>query len=356
MTLRCPSMRDLPPPPPGKTGWPWTIETPRLSDLMPSGRPWPRISIVTPSYNQGEFIEETIRSILLQGYPNLEYVVVDGGSCDSSIEVIEKYRPWLTACVIEPDTGQPNAINKGFKLATGEIWQWINSDDLLLPGALETIALAHEKKPGHLLAGNVVYFGRFAIELADHVRKNSSISAAGLIMGYTASEFHQPGIWFDAQKFKELGGLNEHYQYAFDWHFLVLYLERWPKVFYLDKDIVKFRYHLNSKTVAGRSQFEPERLIVVENLLREPISGRMIALCKARISVEAWWRYLDKLKTDVASGEAGRLSTTIEIIAAALMRPRLRVNRLTAGFVRLILFRKIDQFDGLEGERQEGEV
>lgn len=100
---------------------------------MPDGKPWPKISIVTPSFNQGQYIEETIRSILLQGYPNLEYIVIDGGSTDGAVDVIRKYEKWLTYWVSEPDKGQADAINKGLERCTGEIFNWINSDDILLP-------------------------------------------------------------------------------------------------------------------------------------------------------------------------------------------------------------------------------
>lgn len=138
--MRCPTLSQLPPPPPGKTGFPWTEESPQLPDTLPSGQPYPRISIVTPSYQQGAFIEETIRSILLQGYPNLEYMITDAGSTDETVEIIRKYEPFISYWVSEPDRGQSHAINKGWAIATGDIFHYLNSDDLLLPETLATVA------------------------------------------------------------------------------------------------------------------------------------------------------------------------------------------------------------------------
>jgi cellulose synthase/poly-beta-1,6-N-acetylglucosamine synthase-like glycosyltransferase len=127
--MRCPTLNELTSPPADKTGWPWTEESPLLPDKMEGDCDWPKISIVTPSYNQGRFIEETIRSVLLQGYPNLEYIIIDGGSTDNSVEIINKYEPWLTYWVSEPDRGQSHGINKGFEKATCEVFGWLNSDD-----------------------------------------------------------------------------------------------------------------------------------------------------------------------------------------------------------------------------------
>jgi glycosyltransferase involved in cell wall biosynthesis len=136
------TLSDLPPAPPGRTGFPWTEDTPTHLPDLPDGREWPRITVVTPSYNQGEYLEETVRSILLQGYPNLEYMVIDGGSDDGSVEIIQKYGDYLAYWVSEPDQGQSDAINKGFRRSTGTIMGWINSDDVLLPGALQRTAKA----------------------------------------------------------------------------------------------------------------------------------------------------------------------------------------------------------------------
>lgn len=139
------TLKDLPPPPPDLIGWPWTEQS-HLDQSLLSIAELPRITIVTPSYNQGQFIEETIRSVLLQGYPNLEYIVIDGGSNDNSVEIIKKYADFLTYWESEPDNGQSEAINKGFAKSTGHLMGWLNSDDYLTESAL--IALASHYKPG----------------------------------------------------------------------------------------------------------------------------------------------------------------------------------------------------------------
>jgi glycosyltransferase involved in cell wall biosynthesis len=134
--MRCPSLFELPSAPDGCTGWPWTAEGARVADSMEDGTPWPLISIVTPSYNQGEYLEATIRSILLQGYPNLEYIIMDGGSTDGSLAIIRKYEPWLAYWEFGPDGGQYAAVQKGFERSSGQIMAWLNSDDMYFPWAL----------------------------------------------------------------------------------------------------------------------------------------------------------------------------------------------------------------------------
>src|SRR5436189_4763274 len=141
--MRCPRLRELPPAPEGKTGWPWTEETfPEEADQTSSSPP--SISIVTPSYNQAAFLEETIRSVLLQGYPNLEYIVMDGGSTDGSVEIIKKYEKHLTYWTSQKDAGASDGMRLRFEGATGSILAYLNSDDFYLPGPVHRLTARYQ--------------------------------------------------------------------------------------------------------------------------------------------------------------------------------------------------------------------
>lgn len=125
---------------------------------MPDGKQWPKISMVIPSYNQGQYIEETLRSILLQGYPNLELHVMDGGSKDATVSILEKYSAWLSSWVSEKDAGQSDAINKGFALCSGELFNWLCSDDFLMKGTLHSVAKRFCEKPRiDVIAGACIF-------------------------------------------------------------------------------------------------------------------------------------------------------------------------------------------------------
>src|SRR5215831_8542048 len=150
--MRCPSLSALPPPPPGVEGWPWTEESSCLETAVENRRP-ARVTVITPSFNQGRFLEATIRSVLLQGYPDLEYFVLDGGSRDNSIEIIRKYSQWITFWASEADGGQSAAINRGLKMGSGVFANWINSDDMLCKNALTTLV------GGTKLARDTLYVG-----------------------------------------------------------------------------------------------------------------------------------------------------------------------------------------------------
>jgi cellulose synthase/poly-beta-1,6-N-acetylglucosamine synthase-like glycosyltransferase len=136
--------------------WPWNSEVSRIPPKLPSGKPWPRISVVTVTYNQGAYLEETIRSVLMQGYPNLEYIVVDGGSTDNTQSVLQRYSHQLAACISEPDEGQSDALNKGMSRATGDILAWLNSDDQYLPNTLRAVAESFDQADSDLVVGGTV--------------------------------------------------------------------------------------------------------------------------------------------------------------------------------------------------------
>lgn len=258
--IRCPTLAELPPPPHGKTGWPWTEESPRSPGRMPDGRHWPAITIVTPSYNQGEFIEETIRSVLLQGYPCLEYMVMDGGSTDESLTTIGRYAHWIAFWTSEPDRGQAHAINKGLSRATGAVLAWLNSDDLYLPNALAAVGQAHARWPDCVLFGDVQNFtnGQARMELI----RQHDVTFENLVQWWDGRcAWHQPGIFVPSTLLASAGGLDERLSFAFDRDWLCR-LTQHAGVAYLDSPVARFRIHPAAKTSARLPQVIDENLLV----------------------------------------------------------------------------------------------
>jgi glycosyltransferase involved in cell wall biosynthesis len=258
--MRCPILDELPPPSPGRTGWPWTEESEQLWVTIPNGDRWPKVSIVTPSYNQGRFIEETIRSILLQGYPNLEYIIIDGGSTDGSVDIIRKYEPWLAYWVSEPDRGQAHAINKGFAQATGEIMAWLNSDDIYLPGALGTVARAHSRAPNTIVAGPVI--NDYETEGRSTLVLQGGLTLSQMVRFWdNKTSWHQPGLFWPRKAFLRAGPLDESLQFLMDYDLVCRLLQLIP-VTYVDPPLVRFRIHETSKTSTIMEQcwIEAERV------------------------------------------------------------------------------------------------
>jgi glycosyltransferase involved in cell wall biosynthesis len=209
---------------------------------------WPRISIVTPSLNQSAFVEETLRSVLEQGYPNLEYIVIDGGSSDGSVEIIRRYADRLAYFVSEPDRGQSEAINKGFARATGDLFGWLNSDDLYEPGALEAIATAHRQQPQAILAGDVILIEQRGRAWHEVTRvEQRGLTADHLIHLDGQFAYAQPGLFFPAPLWRELGGVDERLRYAMD-HDLLCRAVRRASALYVHRPVARFRLHDDSKT------------------------------------------------------------------------------------------------------------
>jgi len=208
-----PTLEQLPAPPAGAAGWPWTDAPPPLPELAPDGRRWPRISIVTPSFNQGAFVETALRSIILQGYPNLEVIVVDGGSTDGTVEVIARYERWLKRWVSEPDGGPAEALNKGFKQATGEILGFLNADDFYLPGGLAKVACEFRMYPSADVVSGNGYLATSSGQLGVPIFRDRWNHRR---FEYGTCVFVQQATLFRRRAFEQAGGFNERMRTCWD--------------------------------------------------------------------------------------------------------------------------------------------
>ncbi len=209
---------DLPLAPEVLKGWPWEDGTGVAHADQPASENAPKISVITPSYNQGAFLEQTIRSVLLQRYPNLEYIIIDGGSADNSVAVIRKYEPWLSYWVSETDRGQSQAINKGFAKASGQIICWLNSDDYFMPGALQTVSeILADGSGNYALGGHclkVYSDGRPPVILEGRYENRRR-----LLQFWKGYQMHQPSIFWRREMFEKVGLLDEDSHYIMDFDY-----------------------------------------------------------------------------------------------------------------------------------------
>jgi len=216
----------------------------------------PKISIVTPSYNQGEFLEETICSVLDQNYPNLEYFIVDGGSTDQSVEIIKQYADHLTWWISEKDNGQSHAINKGFARATGAIFGWINSDDYYLPGAFEAVKELYQQNPEAVAwVGQTLHIDREGNPLC--VEKPKGLTKAKLSCWGFHGLLPQQSCFFSAEAFQLLDGLRVDLHYAMDMDFWIRLTTQGH--FHLGKQtLAAFRIYPGTKTQGEQLKFYAE--------------------------------------------------------------------------------------------------
>ena len=265
--------KNFPRPPKGKTGWPWNFEISNCPEKMPNGDPWPKISIVTPNYNYGCFIEETIRSVLLQGYPNLEYIVIDGGSTDNSIEIIKKYDPWISYWVSEPDEGQADAINKGFKEAKGKFYNWLNSDDLLMPGSLFAIGEIF------LLSDNISWISGYRI-YKDNVNFYREVQALWKdkwhLNAIGIPDFPQESTFFTSDVWKSVGGLESNLNNAFDILFFYKMLQVASLGVFIQAPLSIMNIHSDQKTFSNNEIGKREHTEFIRPLLKNNLKMRII--------------------------------------------------------------------------------
>jgi glycosyltransferase involved in cell wall biosynthesis len=251
----------LPDSPVGKTGWPWIKDESTTVGTLTS---YPKISIVTPSYQHGRYLEETMRSVLLQEYPNLEYLVIDGGSSDETVGLLRRYDEQLSYWVSETDRGHAHALNKGFARVTGEILAWINAGDFYFPGSLHRIAQAFQAFPeidwlttaqqGHYSEGagtSTVLISGFS----------KSFFMAGGYLGFEpfALDFIQQESTFWRKSLWERAGsyLNDSLRMANDF-------ELWRRFFahadlaLLDAPVGCFRHHPDQRSVNQAALYKQE--------------------------------------------------------------------------------------------------
>ena len=329
--MRCPSLDELPPPPPGRSGWPWTEETPRF-DAMNA----PKITVVTPSYMQAAFIEETIRSVLLQGYPELEYFVLDGGSTDGTVEIIRKYEPWLARWRSERDRGQSAAVNEGWAKATGELVAWINSDDWYQPGAFAGLAKAAQANP------NATWFAGY---VDDHTVDGAFIKRHPArhmpldeLLGKHRYGFHQPGMFWRASHLRDVGALDESLHNSFDCELWARSVSGGHQLAALDVPVACFRRHRQSKTGGNAT-----RMLAEDRIVFHRYAEKLDAAERRR--AENWLRdyEADRLLTSVYQLlNSGRRSEALgQLLRHSHLLPRLHPPKLFFGaLLRIVAGRK----------------
>jgi glycosyltransferase involved in cell wall biosynthesis len=273
-------------------------------------------------------LEETIRSVLLQNYPNLEYIIVDGGSSDNSVDVIKKYERYLAFWCSENDRGQAHALNKGFAMATGTIACFLNSDDVFAPGALFAVASAFvaARSPSNaLICGEVADFD---VNGLVSVFRNISFGRLYKWLGGGTS-LHQPGTFWSSALFHRNGPFPLHFRYIFDRYFYTRLAFRGVKFIHIAEVVAYFRLHDASKTVVEGSRFEDEWATAAAELRRIfAVRGRIMELAGRRLDrflAQNW-----KCAGNAASTQYGRMARR-EVFLRVLKCPVAIFHRPMAG-------------------------
>ncbi len=218
----------------------------------------PKLSIITPSYQQAQFLEQTIRSVLDQGVADVEYFVIDGGSDDGSVAIIERYADRLTGWVSEPDRGQAHALNKGLERASADIIGWINSDDYYLPGAFDAVLRAFEQHPD----AGLIYGDTLSVNAQGSVIHEPRLQQYQLKDLMTFQIINQPAVFFRREAFLEVGGMDESYRYLLDHHLWLRIAKRYP-VLYLPRQLAAARFHADAKNLKYAERFGEEAFRLV---------------------------------------------------------------------------------------------
>jgi GT2 family glycosyltransferase len=224
------------------------------------------VSIITPSYNQAKYLEQTIRSVLDQDYPHIEYIVVDGASTDGSVEIIKKYADKLAYWASEKDKGQADAINKGFARATGEIIAWLNSDDYYLPGTIRAAVKVFEENPDVVL----VYGNMLAVD--EHGVTFNTLNYKQLTLADLLSFqiIGQPAVFMRRTALQKTNGLDLTFHFLLD-HLLWIQLAKHGRILHVDQTWSAARYHAEAKNIAKAAEFGREAFRILDVAKQDPI-------------------------------------------------------------------------------------
>jgi glycosyltransferase involved in cell wall biosynthesis len=255
--------------------------------LIKKNSSFPKISIVTTSYNQGEFIERTILSVLNQNYPNLEYIIIDGGSTDSSVEIIKRYEKFLSYWVSEPDNGQASALKKGFDKCTGEIMAFLNSDDTYCPGTLNKIADLFIRNPEF----DVIYGAINLIDKYDNILARRDMSGFRLDFSILLfeSSLPQPAVFWRRDIYLKSGGIDSSFLFSMDKDLWVRFSLSGAKFLRVNKVLANFRLHGSNKTLTINDIRMKEDLFIIERTLGRRIGNFEL---RSRVLVNKSKRYL----------------------------------------------------------------
>lgn len=223
--------------------------SPRVSLKTHSPNPYPKISLITPSLNQGKFIEATIQSVLTQNYPDLEYIVMDGESSDNTLKILERYSDQLK-WISEKDNGQTEAINKGLRMANGEVLAYLNADDMLLPGTLLKVAHRFMEHPDAMwVTGQcrIIDENNREVRRLITTYKNFWLRFSRASMLLITDYVSQPATFWRSRALEEFGYPDESLHYAMDYEYWLRLYSRYPPLF-IPEYLAAFKIHPHSKT------------------------------------------------------------------------------------------------------------
>lgn len=228
----------------------------------------PKISVITPSFNQGKYIKATIESVLSQNYPNLEFIVVDGGSTDETVNILKSYGNKLK-WVSKKDRGQSHAINKGLKMASGELLAYLNSDDVYLPGTLKYVGEYYASHRSDWITGDCDLIdenGAVILKtnwLVGTYKKFLSIIYSPLTLKIVDNMIPQPSTFWSRRAYEKIGGFNESYHYVMDYDYWIR-LSKFYKPVFLPRVLSGFRAQSESKSETSRDKLMAEGDIMLK--------------------------------------------------------------------------------------------